>query len=263
MPGSEMMNQVGQVNEDAKAGKLGNAEELPEGNAPLEARAPSEEIAEETPVVEATSGEEPVVAVEEPTLIRIGEREFTSEKEALRYAEELESKNNQLEAYNQGIRDTLGTVNPAQPPPAEDDNFDEKFYADPKGTLASIKKQATDEALRLFNQQTQREALWNQFLTANPDIRRKDAERILAEPENWAVLSKLTDSKKAMSLLAQKTRAEYAEIEELRKPRTALPATSGARMPSSGGAPARVTQAKKDEAPLDFVSQLKRMKGQG
>jgi hypothetical protein len=84
MPGSEMMNQVGQVNEDAKAGKLGNAEELPEGNAPLEARAPSEEIAEETPVVEATSGEEPVVAVEEPTLIRIGEREFTSEKEALK-----------------------------------------------------------------------------------------------------------------------------------------------------------------------------------
>jgi hypothetical protein len=263
MSGSEMLSQVAQVNADAKAGRLEVDEELPEGNAPLEARAPSEEVAEEAPVVAEASGEESVVTepAEEPTLIRIGEREFASEKEALRYAEELEQKNTQLEAYNQGIRDTLGTVAPVQPAEPEEDNFDEKFYADPKGTLAAVRKQATEDALRMFDQQTQREVLWNQFLTANPDIRRKDAERILAEPENWAVLSKLTDTKKAMAILAQKTRAEYAEIEELRKPRVELPANKRAAVPASGGAAPRVTQPKKDEAPLDFVSQLKRMKG--
>lgn len=261
---SEMMKQVGQNNNEAKGtaatGEGGNpdgqAEELPRGTSALTE-------GEETPVVEASASEETseggtegVAASGDKKKIQIGDREFESEAEAFKYAEELERKVEGAELYNQGIRDALAATGAQQTAAAEpEDNFEERFYANPKETLKEVQTKARDEALAVIRAEQKREQLWTQFLNENPDLRRKDAQRIL--DENWDTIGKITDLTKAMKVLAQRTRAEYEEIRSLGKPRTELQSRQGQVVSPSGGTPARVTQQKKNEAPLDFVSQLK------
>lgn len=266
---SEMLEQVRQVKEDAKntaraGGQSDASEELPEGSSPIEARSSSPEgeteTAEETPAPSegesAESGETGSEDDGEP--IRIAGQTFKSQKEAFAWAEERERERELTEAHAAGIREALeATRQPAQPNPEPEDDFEQRFYANPKETLKEIQAKAVAEATQAIRAETQREKLWNDFLSEYPDIRRKDAERILNE--NWSVFGKITDLKQAMKSLAQRTRAEYEEIESLRKPRTVLADKKQVLSPS-GGAPQRVTPPKKDDAPLDFVSQMKKLK---
>lgn len=267
---SEMMQQVRQAKEDAKhtamTGEGGNPngqiDELPEGTSPLEARSEDAEV-EETSSEETSSGDGeavPVVTPEPEELITINGREFKSQSEAIKYAEELERKAEAAELYNQGVRDALASgrsvEQPAQAEP--EDNFEERFYANPKETLREVQAKATQDALAMIKAEQRKESLWNTFLSENPDIRRKDAERILAE--NYDTIGAMTDVSRAMKVLAQKTRAEYEEIRDLGKPRTELKKGSAQAVSPAGGTPNRVTPQKKDETPLDFISQLKKLK---
>lgn len=264
---SEMMKEVMANNEKlkvtAQTGEGGNPDgetsELPEGASPLEA-SETAPVAEEAP---AEGTEEPASAApaEEETLIRIGTETFKTQREAIAYAEQLEREKLVAESYNQGIRDTLNSNTGTAPQPEPEDNFEERFYANPKETLKEVQAKARDEAIAVIRAENQRENLWTQFLTENPDIRRKDAERVLNE--NWDTIGKMTDLSKAMKVLAQRTRAEYEEIRDLMKPRTELSSKRGPASPSSGGTPARVTPEKKTEAPLSFAAQLKSIKRQG
>jgi hypothetical protein len=264
---SEMAEQVRQAKEDAKniaqTGVGGNAngqnDELPKGSSPVAASADStevtEEVAEESEV-EATAGEDTTG----DDLIRIGDKEFKTQKEAIAYAQSLEEKNLHSELYNQGVRDALsaqGQQNaPAQAEP--EDNFEERFYSDPKGTLKAVEAKATQDALTIIRTEVARERQWDVFLTKYPDVRRKDAERVLNE--NWDTLGKMTDVEKAMGVLANKVRSDYEEIVNLTKPRTELPNKRGQVVSPSGGSARGVTQAKKDDKPLDFVSQMRTLK---
>lgn len=254
---SEMLQQVKEAKEAAKhtaaTGEGGNPdgteiEALPEGSQPLEASGeePTEAAPEEAPAAEPEAPKK-----EAKKKIRIGHEEFDTDEDAFKYAEELQRQ----EIYNQGIRDTLAqTAVPVPETPAEDDKFEERFYSNPKEALREVQTKARDEAIAVMRAEQKREQLWNQFLAENPDVRRKDAERILNE--NAPVFSKIDDIGKAMKLLAQKTRAEYEEIRSLGLPKTELSGKRGPVSSSSGGAP-RVTPQRKEEAPLDFTSQLR------
>lgn len=265
---SEMLQQVAEAKEAAKhtaqTGEGGNpdgqADELPEGSSPLEAS--EKASADEAEVAEEASAEtERVASAEEPeTLITINGREFKTQSEAIKYAEELERKAEAAELYNQGVRDALSAGKPieAQAQP-EDDNFEERFYANPKEMLKEVQQKATQDALRQIQAEQKKEALWTEFLSSNPDIRRKDAERVLQE--NWDTLGAMTDVSRAMKVLAQKTRAEYQDIIDHHKPRTELAAKKGQVVSPAGGSAPRVTPQKKEEAPLDFASQLRKLKG--
>lgn len=230
----------------------GQAEDLPQGTTKV-ARSSSDE---------GDSGGEAANAVaeaaeqEEETLIRIGDQTFKSQADAIRYAERLESEKLASDAYNQGVREAMRANAPAAEPEPED-NFDERFYSDPKGTLKEVKDKAVNDALAIFRQEQQREVLWGQFLTAHPDIERKDAERILND--NWETIGKMTDLTKAQSVLAQRTRAEYQRMADRLKPRSELPAKGGQAVSPSGGSAKGVTPEKKDEKPLDFISQMKKL----
>jgi hypothetical protein len=266
---SEMLKELAQAKEEskhiAKTGEGGNpdgqTDELPEGSSPLEARQASSEGEEETPE-EASESEAPEGAKEEETLIRIGDREFKTQAEAIRYAEELERKTEAAELYNQGVRDALASSGRGeQPAEAEpEDNFEERFYANPKETLREVQSRARDEAIAAIKAEQNREVLWGRFLTDNPDIRRKDAERILAE--NGDTIGRMTDVDRAMKLLAQKTRAEYEEIRDLGKPRTELKNKPIQAVSPSGGSPRSVTPKKNDGPPLSFAEEMRRMKTQ-
>lgn len=264
---SDMLKEVAKVKEDTtstakgEGGQTNEAEELPEGSSPFEAR--SADAAVESEVAEGSSeeteGSSPAPVARK---IKIGEREFDSESDAIKYAEELERKTEAAELYNQGVRDALAAnTRPAEATPEPEDNFEERFYANPKEALKEVQSRARDEAVSLIRAENKREALWNQFLSENPDIRRKDAERILAE--NAETIGRMTDTIKAMKALAQKTRAEYEEIRDLGKPRTELLNKQNQGLSPSGGAPKRVTPKENNSAPLSFTEELKRLKRQG
>lgn len=268
---SEMLRQVAEAKESAKhtaaTGEGGNpngqADELPEGSSPVEASEASSK--DEAEVTEEASkeieGDAVAAAPAEPeTLITINGREFKTQSEAIKYAEELERKAEAAELYNQGVRDALSAGKPieAQAQP-EDDNFEERFYANPKEMLKEVQQKATQDALRQIQAEQKKEALWTEFLSSNPDIRRKDAERVLQE--NWDTIGAMTDVSRAMKVLAQKTRAEYQDIIDHHKPRTELAAKKGQVVSPAGGSAPRVTPQKKEEAPLDFASQLRKLKG--
>jgi len=262
---SDTLKELAELKNQAKAqAKNGGAvdDELPEGTSPLEAKSettePQDVAKEEAPVSEAAAPDEPDVEEE----IRIGDKVFKSQREAIKYAEQLAHDNLVNEAYTQGIRDAAKVTQPqgiVEPKP-EDDNFEERFYTDPKGTLAEVKRKAAEEALATMKAEQRRENLWTEFFEKNPDLSgsRKICEQVLAE--NWDTLGQMTDVPKAMSILATKTRAIFQDYMDRAKPRTELPNRGGQAVSSGGSAPKGVTPPKKEDAPLDFVSQMKRMK---
>lgn len=264
-PSSAMLNEVRQAREaartTAKTGEGGNpngqADELPEGTSPLEASAEAPVAAEETSpeAPTETEGDTVAAAAETGEPIIIGDREFTSEKEALKYAQQIEQERLRTEAHSAGIREALeATRVQANPTPPPEDDFEQRFYSNPKETLKTLKEEATREALQVIKQEQNRENLWSQFLNEHPDIRRSDAERMLQT--HWETIGKMTDLPKAMKVLASKVRADYAEITEMMKPRTVLADKKQVLSPS-GGAPRSVTPTKKEDAPLAFTAQMR------
>lgn len=257
-PDSQMMREVSKLNAEKKGYTKDEeiettAEEtLPGGAEPVAGvEAQVEAAPAETPEVTEPAADEP----EEP--IRINGQEFKNQKEAFAYAEQLAREKDIADAHAQGVREALEAQRaqaPAQPP--EEEDFDAKFYANPKEALKDVQVRARDEALAVIRLEQQREKAWNEFLAENPDIRKKDAERILFEDQ---VLQKMTDLDKAKKLLAQKVRAEYAEIAEMIKPRTQLADKKQTLAPSGG--PARgVTPPKKEEKILSLAEQMRTLR---
>lgn len=229
---------------------------LPAGHqdaAPEAVPAPEAELslAEKTPPA-------PAPAEEVREKIRIGDQEFETQAEALRYAEKLQQEQLLAEAHALGIREALQAQQAQMPAKQEEDNFEERYYSNPKQVLGEIQQKARDEAVAIIKQEQERERLWTQFLSENPSIRRKDAERVLNE--NWSTFEKMTDLPKAMKILAQKVNQEYEEIRDLGKPRVELP-RKGAPVQSAGvSAPSSVTPQKKEDRVLTMSEQLRQLK---
>ena len=251
---SEMLAQIEQAKKEAKDVET---EELPQGASPLEARAETAEVEGEV----AAESEAQAESTEAETSIRIGDQTFKSQAEAFKYAEQLERDKTNAEMYNQGLRDALQSTATPVPVVEPEDNFEERFYSDPKKVIKETRDQAVVEALSIIKAEQNREKQWEVFSGKYPDVRRKDAERVLSE--NWETIGKMTDLDKAMGAMASKVRAEYDEIENLRKPRTELAGKKGQVVSRSGGSPTSVTQQKKNDEPIDFVSQMRKLKKQG
>lgn len=258
---SAMLKEVGRLHAEKK-GQTTEAEELPKGTSPIKASeetaVESEETAEETPAAaEGEPGGDAPASEEEP--IRINGQVFKTQTEAFAYAEQLAREKELTDAHSAGVREALeASRQPTQPAAEPEDDFDQRFYSNPKETLRGLKEEAKREALAIMQQEQNRERLWGNFLTENPDIRRKDAERILME--NWGTIGHMTDFDRAQKLLAQKVRSEYEEIAGLLKPRTVVESKKQAISPS-GGSPGGVTPKKKDDAPLSMAQQMRKLRG--
>lgn len=270
-PNSDMLKELARAKDEMKASVRGEAseqtEELPSGSSPIEAReetsveeeTPSEETSAETAEGGESASETLQAAAsddDDEGPIRIGGREFKNSREAIAYAEELEREKLVTEAHAAGVREALEAARPVQQPEPEDD-FESRFYANPKETLKSLKEEAKREALAAIQAESARERAWSDFLTEYPDIRRKDAERVLAE--NAATIGRMTDLEKAKKEIARVVRAEYEEIRNLTKPRVELSAKKQVSSPS--GARPGVTPQKRDERPLSFAEQMKKLRG--
>jgi hypothetical protein len=265
-PESAMLKELRQAKDEAQhtasTGEGGNpdgqADELPEGSSTLKASeettVDATETSEETPTPSKGDATADDTDAEEGP-IRIGGQTFKTQTEAIAYAERLEREKELTDAHAAGIREALeATRQPVQPNPELEDNFEERFYANPKEALKEVQTRARDEAVAVIRRETERERMWNDFITQYPDVRRKDAERVLHE--NWETIGRMTNVPDAMKTLARKVRSEYEEIVALTRPRTEL--SSKKQIVSTGGtAPKSVTPQRKDERPLDFASQMR------
>lgn len=256
---SDMLKELAQAKEEAKhtanTGEGGNpdgqTEELTPPPSALSSGAETTE-AEATASEEAPAAPEGKPESEEP--IRINGQLFKSQAEAFAYAEQLAREKELTDAHAAGIREALeATRQPAQQEQEPEDDFEQRFYSNPKEALKEVQSKARDEAVAIIKQEQARESLWTQFLTEYPDIRRKDAERVLQE--NWDVIGKLTDIKKAQQVLASKVRAEYDEILTHTRPKTVMPDKKQVLSPG-GSRPSGVTP-KKEEKPLAFADQMR------
>ncbi len=252
MEQSETLKELAEINASAGAKARGN-EELPVGADPVKAK--EEVVAELAAEVEA-----PAAETEAETLITIGDREFKSQAEAIKYAESLERDKFAAEAYNQGIRETLALTQKPETP-REEENFDEKFYMNPKEALRQVKEQAKQEALAVVDARDAEKAAWREFTTTYPELAdsEKEVRRILQE--NWDVLGKITDRERAMKILATKTKAYFQDISDRMKPKTELSNRGGQVVSPRGSSATVVTPAKKDERVLTLAEQMRSLKG--
>jgi hypothetical protein len=232
--------------------------ELPKGAAPVDE---SEETTVESSVADTLGeGEEIPAKVEEPEEepIRIAGKTFKTQKEAFEYAEKLEQDKLISEAHAQGVREALAANAPA-PAVVEEEDFDTKFYSNPKETLREMQNKARDEAVAMIRAESAKEKAWNEFLAEYPDIRRQDAEAVLTAHTKTIGILPWDQGRKALASAVYK---EYDEISNLRKPRTELSNKKTALSPS-GGAARGVTPKGGEEKILSFAEQLRQSKSKG
>lgn len=262
----EVLKELAAIRDQAKSVAAGEVP-LPQGAAPLASAAPEGEESPAPEGAEAPEGttEAPAVQAapqpqeEEAELIRIGDREFKSQAEALRYAESLAHEKEIAEAYNMGIRETLqATQAPPEAPPEE--NFEEKFYSNPKLAIEEAARRAEENAIQRIKAETARESQWNRFLAQYPDIDREDAERVLQRPDVLAVVSKIKSEEEAMKVLARHVRSEYQRIAEKFKPRTELPNKQGQVVSTGNSQKVGVTPTQKEAAPLTMAQQMRQLR---
>lgn len=195
--------------------------------------------------------------------IRIGDKTFSTTREAMEYAEALERENLAQSSYQQGILDALSRGEKPPSPQVMRDEFDmneeelERFYANPKDFLRQFAKRITSQVTTDINQSIEKQnkvtQLWNEFYSENPDL---SGDRDLVQmilTQEWDTLGNISDHKKAMKILAQKTRDRVQKISNSLKPRAELP--NSQRGASPGGQPL-ASRSMPAEKPLDFLSQL-------
>jgi hypothetical protein len=245
-----------------RAEQRGEAEEtVEESTEEKESPAEETERTEETVVATAAESEEEKTAEKKSSgAIKIGDHFFDSAEDAMKYAEKLENEKLIAEAANQAIRETLQYVR--QPEAAAlvpEEDLEQEFYANPKEALTKVQKRARDEALSVIRQENEKERLWMKFCDQYPDLAgsRSLIEQIVSTDP---VIAKMTDVDSGFKLLARKARSFYQEYIDRTKPRTELPNKSGQVVSSGMSSPSKVTPKKSEEAPIDFISQLKRMR---
>ena len=246
---SGMMAEVGAVNSAAKhKATTGEETELPVGG----------KVADEVETkVEASAEVEAPPVVEEKTEIRIGDQVFTSQSDAIKYAETLAQEKMINDAYTMGARDSARVNAPDVSAPVVEDNFEEKFYSDPKGTLKTIKETAVQEALQTIKAEQNRENLWKKFFNENPDL---EGHRAICEhtlQQNWNILGQMTDLDKAMKILATKTRSIFQTYNDAAKPRTELQRKSANAVSTGVGVTQSVTPKNKEERVLTMAEQMR------
>jgi len=205
--------------------------------------------------------------------IKIGDKEFKTQEEAFAYAQSLEQKTTLVEAqsnaYRQAVQDTMAaqaaSQKVTQAPPEPEEDFDAKFYENPKEFLRQygekISAAAEAKILNQINTQSAEEKLWGEFFSGHPDLRnfKEDCEGVLARhTEDIRAIHQTKGQKAAMDYLAQKTRAKFQDYIEAAKPQRELPRTTAG---ASVGSAVNVTRNIRTEAPVDFITEIRQARG--
>lgn len=210
---------------------------------------------------------------EQPKKFRIGDREFTTQDEALAFATSqvstLQTEAQVADAYRQGIRDAMTqpqgagqSVTPEQPPPLGGLN-PEEMYTKPTEFLQKygehIKKETRAEFEQRETIRVQSDQIWREFTDRHPELAdfRTEVEGFVSlnNPDVRAIIqTKGRDA--SYDFIATKLKARWSSYETALKPKRALANTGGSGSPANakGG---NVTPKEPVKKPLSLDEQLR------
>lgn len=210
----------------------------------------------------AAEGGEPVV---EAAKFRIGDREFSTETEALAFAQSQIEVDN---AYQQGVRDAASQFQPAgggvTPSPAVASTVDnvEELYTNPQEFLKKYATKIKSETIGEFNQtqslKQQSDSIWREFTDRHPALAdfRQEVEGFVQmhNPEVRALIQ--TKGRTASyDFIATKLRSRFEAYAGALKPKRELPNGGAGASPTQKGA--SVTPKPQEKKPLSFAEQVR------
>ncbi len=218
----------------------------------------------ESPAEETAPEAAAEVTVPAEEQIQIGEKTFATQAEALAYAQsalrDAEHQRAVVEAYNTGLTER-GAAQPVVTQ-ATPDNWEERFYANPRGTLQELREEIKKEVLGNVSAQTEDQKMWAEFNRLHPDLDgfQEDVSAVLTRyDKEIRALASTKGKESAMNFLAQKTRAKFEEYAERKKPKRELANGSGSGIPA-GQTNVTKNSNNKEEKPLSFVEQVRQNK---
>lgn len=227
---------------------------------------PEAETAETAAPAEQT--ETPVAAAPAAVKFRIGDREFSSQDEAIAYAEETARG----AAAQQQLIQTLQTQ--PQPAPAavtptiQTDQVPEEFFTNPSGYLKKFGQQVYDQAIqqvqRMQTSAQQSETIWREFTDRHPDLAdfRGDVEQFTAQ--NLSAVQGIIGTKgraAGLDYIATKLKADWTRKADMLKPKRELASGTQARTPSQRSA--AVTPEPTQKKAATFGEQLNSIRKRG
>ncbi len=195
---------------------------------------------------------------------RIGDQEFSTETEALAFAQRQVEIDN---AYQQGVREAAsalqpqpGSVTPAAPPP-EVENVDE-LYTNPQEFLkryaTKIKTEALSEINHRDSMRAQSDQIWREFTDRHPSLAefRGEVEQFVEQnnPDVRAIIQH-KGRPASYDFIATKLKSRFEAYSAALKPKRELPNTSGGASPAQKGS--SVTPKEPEKKPLSLAEQVR------
>ena len=213
------------------------------------------------PAVTPAGSADPDPAAAKPAVFAVGDQEFATVEDAMKYAQTLAAEKVQRDAYEQGIKDA--SPDPAAEKPDPDAAFykqmSDMMFDDPATAIRMIEQRAVDRAASQITQATEqtqnRTKTWDKFYTDNKDLSvHRDIVDFILE-KNWATLGPMQPDK-ALQKLAELTRGRLQKALKDMRPEEVLP--SGSAMATSAtGAPLATPVPEKQK--LDFTQLVRKL----
>lgn len=229
------------------------------------------EAPEQTDIVEETAEEvveeAAVEAAPAPESYRIGDKNFTSQADALAYAQQLDAERQSLDAYQQGLRDAMsqtpGTAENVTPAaPAAPEINPEELYTNPQaymekyGNKIKAETQAALEA-RMQAQATS-EQIWREFTDRHPELAdfRAEVESCVEENKNDVLALIRTKGRPAgYDHVALKLKSRFESYSNALKPKRQLSNSVSVAPPAARAT--GVTPKAPQEKVLSFAEQVR------
>lgn len=211
------------------------------------------------------------VPAQQPQKYRIGDREFTTQEEAIAFAQShlttIETERQVADAYRAGLREALVHNAPVQQsvtPPKPAFNTEE-LYTNPEEFLGKFARQIKEETRaeldQVSNVRAESDRIWSEFTQKHPMLAdfRSDVEDYV-EKNLMTVQSVIATKGRpaAYDYVATQLKARAAAIAGAGKPVRALP--NGGTMAAPASKQPNVTKKPVEQKPVSMAEQIRNLK---
>lgn len=193
---------------------------------------------------------------------KIGDKEFASVEEAMEFAQKLDSKAREREAFELGqesVKQAQAPEVPEVPKPSIEEIIQDELFDNPKEALKKYKEHIINEVKSTIKQEstqeTQQKQLWDGFYEENPElVEHKELVEYTLE-RNWSELEAM-EAKKGLQELASRTKSTIERIVKTMNPSAEVLPSGSAKV---AGASNQATTKSQESSPkrVAFADQVR------
>lgn len=200
--------------------------------------------------------------------IRIGDKEFASQAEAIEYAKQLQVERDKDQAFLEGYKQGQPIQETEQPKgPDFFEQVGEEIWENPAEALKKVHEKAKQEALVNY-EATQKaakeqEAAWAKLWQADPMFASNKA--LITDylvPQHLGEIGNMAFDK-AFPVLVEKLRGDLNHIQKSLRTQTELPNGSAITTPATGNTVPQATNNKVETEAMDMISIVNRNRKRG